>query len=278
MNCNARNGEELPVKCPKDAIPEQPIASRQSTQPRPALGRMGEAMGTYISEVPKNSPSSGILSPPHEAEFRGACCDGAEGEVTTGRQASPVTDARARINSEIVIRTPKRTDISGIVEVIRACEPFLTAHDPYIYWIDTHYWGETCAVAEQAGEIIGWCAVIPVSRETYLLHQLGIAPHARQLGVAKSLYGFVLRKLKALHTEFALEFTVHQANIAALSLDRRMAVEAGLVMTKRPDDEQRCAIAGEEMYVSTYHEGTTTRSAGEDRTVPLVAAWMDGGA
>src|ERR1017187_8839707 len=96
----------------------------------------------------------------------------------------------------ITIRTPRAADIRGIVDVVRACEPFLTAHMSYIYWMNIRHAGDTCAVAERGGEIVGWCSIIPVSEGRYFLHQLGVAPKARRQGLAEALLAYQLEKLR----------------------------------------------------------------------------------
>jgi len=154
----------------------------------------------------------------------------------------------------IKIRIPRTDDIAGIVELVRTCEPFLSVHGPYLYWIYIQYWRETCAVAESDGQIIGWCSIIPVSGATYLFHQLGVAPHARRLGLGKSLFVFMLERLKARHRTFAIEFTVDRRNGAALDLDRAVAAEEGMRMTQKPDIIPALEGSEEVLYVMTPAE------------------------
>jgi hypothetical protein len=143
------------------------------------------------------------------------------------------------------IRSPRTEDIRGIVTLVRACEPFLTAHHPYIYWKDIRYCGETCAVAQLDGELVGWCSIIPVSAARYFLHQLAVAPKARRLRPspgerAQSVAGLMVRylfaKLLDRHTsEFELEFTVDRNNRPALNLIRAFAERNGMQLLKRSD-------------------------------------------
>jgi L-2,4-diaminobutyric acid acetyltransferase len=152
---------------------------------------------------------------------------------------------------DIKIRTPRMGDIAGIVELVNTGKPYLSAHGPYLYWIYINFWRDTCAVAELDGEIIGWCSIIPVSGATYLCHQLGVVPHARRLGLGKTLFLSVLDKLKARHTAFAIEFTVDRRNRAALDLDKAVAAEAGMELTKKPDTVPALEGSEEELYVMT---------------------------
>jgi GNAT superfamily N-acetyltransferase len=116
------------------------------------------------------------------------------------------------------------------------------------------FWRDTCAVAELDGQIIGWCSIICVSSETYFFHQLGVASHARRLGIGKSLFTFVLKKLKARHEAFSLEFTVDRRNKAAFDLDCSVAAEAGMAMTKKPDTVPAFGGSEEELYVMAHDE------------------------
>ena len=152
----------------------------------------------------------------------------------------------------IEIRSPRPDDIRGIVNLVRTCEPFLTAHMSYIYWMNVQYCCETCAVAEMAGVIVGWCSAIPVSPGKYFLHQLGVAPAARRRGVAASLFVSLLQKLKQKHSAFELEFTSDRRNEAVLKLNRAIAERAGMHLMKKPDVVQVIEESEEELYLMTY--------------------------
>ena len=152
----------------------------------------------------------------------------------------------------IQIRSPKPDDIKGIVDVVRACEPFLTAHRSYIYWMNIQYCRDTCAVAELNGEIIGWCSMIPVSGSKYFLHQLGVAPKVRRQGVAALFFAYLLQKLKQRHAAFEVELTADRRNCAVLNLNRAIAKRAGMRLTKKPDVVRVLEESEEELYAMTY--------------------------
>jgi L-2,4-diaminobutyric acid acetyltransferase len=164
------------------------------------------------------------------------------------------------------IRTPRAEDIRGIVTVVRACEPYLTAHMSYIYWMDIRYFCETCAVAELAGELVGWCSIIPVSSKKYFLHQLGVAPGARRRGLAEALLAYQVIKLKGQLASFELDFTVDRQNGMALRLIRSVADRTGMQMQKRPEVvellEEGCK---EELYVMSPRR---SKSSGSDLLSP----------
>ena len=145
---------------------------------------------------------------------------------------SPVNQSFAQDWSPLEIRMPTVADLSGIVTVVRSCEPFLTAHMSYIYWMNIRNHGETCAVAELNGELVGWCSISPTPSGKYFLHQLGIAPRARRRGVGESLLDFLLNKLKKQTAAFELEFTIDRKNGAAQTLFKGFAERAGMHLWK----------------------------------------------
>jgi L-2,4-diaminobutyric acid acetyltransferase len=162
--------------------------------------------------------------------------------------------------SSLKIRAPRADDMSGIVRVVRSCEPFLTAHMSYIYWMNIRNHGETCAVAELNGELVGWCSISSIPNGKYFLHQLGIAPKARRRGVAESLLAFLLNKLKTQSAVFKLEFTINRKNNAARVLFKGFAERAGMRLLKtRAVVELLEESSLEELYVMTASEPNNGR-------------------
>jgi GNAT superfamily N-acetyltransferase len=91
-----------------------------------------------------------------------------------------------------------------------------------------------------------------VRDHTRFQRDLSLTPARRRFGVGKTLYIFVLKKLKTRHKSFALEFTVDRRNGAALNLDRSVAAHEGMQMVKKPDVVPRMDGSDEELYVMTY--------------------------
>jgi L-2,4-diaminobutyric acid acetyltransferase len=137
------------------------------------------------------------------------------------------------------------------VDLVRNCEPFLTAHRSYIYWMNIQYFRETCAVAERNGEIVGWCSMVRVSSAKYFLHQLGVAPKARRQGIAASLFVYLLRRLRQRHAWFEIEFTSDRRNRAVLELNRLIVERMGMRLMKKPDVVQVIEDSEEELYTMT---------------------------
>ena len=119
-----------------------------------------------------------------------------------------------------------------------------------IYWMNVHFWYDTCAVAELDGELVGWCSIIPLPGGKYFLHQLGVAPSAQRLGLAQSLLAYLVNKLIKNHSAvFKLEFTIDRTNRAALNLFRAVADAKGMHLLKRPEPVELIEEGtGEELY------------------------------
>ena len=154
------------------------------------------------------------------------------------------------LHDEPEIRTPRTEDIGGIVALVEACSPFLTAHESYIYWMYLRFFRETCAVAELDGEIVGWSSILPVAHGRYFIHQTGIAPDLRSKGLAGRMLSYLLEQLKDKAVEF--EFTIDRKNSACQALMRSVAASAGMQVAKRREPvellEEQC---GDELYVMT---------------------------
>jgi ribosomal protein S18 acetylase RimI-like enzyme len=137
---------------------------------------------------------------------------------------------RNATGAEILVRTPVEKDQPGIMDLAERCEPFLTRHGSYIFYLYLHCNADTCRVAEVNHKIIGYCSVIPVSGydNRYFFHQIGVDLEYRRYGVAQALILEVLGELRARAGAFELEFTVNQANKRVLLLFKATARIAGM--------------------------------------------------
>ena len=150
----------------------------------------------------------------------------------------------------IEIRRPRIDDIPAIVEVVHGCGPQLTAHSSYIPWIYTHFYFETCAVAEMDGGIVGWCSIIPVPG-SFFLHQLGVKARARREGIARALLTHQVQKLSSDMEKFSLHFTVDRRNRAVVDLSLSIAEQLGMQVIKRSGVLPLVEDAEEELYIMT---------------------------
>jgi GNAT superfamily N-acetyltransferase len=134
------------------------------------------------------------------------------------------------------IRGARIEDIDGIVALIGKCGPYLSTYVPYLFFVYAHCFGDTCLVAVEGTSIMGFCSVLPVGNGSYYLHQLGVVPEARGIGIAFQLWACLLTKLHARHgDDFRLEFTTDRKNKAVHRLNRKVAESFGLCLQKLPD-------------------------------------------
>ncbi|WP_263351366.1 GNAT family N-acetyltransferase [Acidicapsa acidisoli] len=153
----------------------------------------------------------------------------------------------------IDIRNARPDDIHNIGALVQTCGPYLSHHQPYLYFIYTRYYFDTCLVATYHGSMIGWCSVLSVARDRYYMHQLGIVPAFRGSGAAFDLFANLLGRLRARHgDDFSLEFTNDTRNGAVHRLNRKIA-ETFCMELQRLPDLVPCMEAGvtEELYRMT---------------------------
>lgn len=152
----------------------------------------------------------------------------------------------------IQLRKPCIADIPGILAAIRSGAPFVTAHDPYIYWMQIRLYGDVSAVAVLNGEVVGWCCVVRGLSGRYFVHQLGVAHIARRQGVAHALLTYVVARIKAERGMPEIEFTIDRRNGPALALVEAVATDAGMLMRRSIEPVQLLdKDSGEDLYALT---------------------------
>lgn len=199
---------------------------------------------------------------------------GSAGTFAWRNQADGVYSEAGRnpsaVKHAIELRSPRAEDLANIVALVRNCAPFLTAHVSYIYWAILRYCRETCVVAEQDGDIVGWWSILRVTSRKYFIHQMAVAPRLRRQGLGRSLARYLLDKLKAGHPAFELEFTVDRKNKASVDLVQAIADDAGMELVRQPERvtllEDGCE---EELYIMRPFE---TATPGTDTIVSNEAA------
>ncbi len=138
----------------------------------------------------------------------------------------------------IEIRPPEPGDVSEILNLVSACGPWLTPHHSYVFWLTVRCCNRICAVAVLDGHLVGWCSIFPESGVAFLLHQLAVAPVLRQKGLAVSLVGYLVNKLRTQEGAFRLEFTVDRRNVAAQKLFRSVAERVGMRVVSKSEPVQ----------------------------------------
>jgi L-2,4-diaminobutyric acid acetyltransferase len=113
---------------------------------------------------------------------------------------------------EFVLRKPEVSDGSKIFGLVEACKP-LDRNSVYSYLLLCHHFAETCVVAEDEGDIIGFLSGYrpPDREEVFFVWQVAIAPHLRGRGFGKLLLKEALKRPAARGCSF-LETTITPSN------------------------------------------------------------------
>jgi GNAT superfamily N-acetyltransferase len=69
----------------------------------------------------------------------------------------------------------------------------------------------------------------------YFLHQLAVAPTARQKGLGLKLVAMIVNRLKEEHSKLTLEFTLNSDNNASKVTAEAVAREVGMNLVPNPD-------------------------------------------
>ncbi len=139
-------------------------------------------------------------------------------------------------HDSVVIRDARISDVQGIVALVGSCGPYLSRHGDYLYFVYSRCFSQTCAVAVENGQVIGWCSALRVSDGNYFLHQIGVVPEARGRHVAFQLFAYLLCRLRVCHgDDFRLEFTTDRKNVPVHRLNRKVAESFCMRLRKLPE-------------------------------------------
>jgi L-2,4-diaminobutyric acid acetyltransferase len=138
-----------------------------------------------------------------------------------------------RRTKEFDLRRPEISDGSRIHDLVEACKP-LDINSVYSYLLLCHHFAETCVVAEDKGEIVGFLSGYrpPDREEVFFVWQVAVAHHVRRQGLGELLIAEALQRPAARRCSF-LETTITPPNEAS----RR------LFTTLARDLKARCTIA-----------------------------------
>ena len=123
-------------------------------------------------------------------------------------------------DSNIQIKNPSPDYGFQIAELVKNSPP-LDLNSTYHYFIQSHYFAETCAIAvNQADKVIGYVSGFndPRNSKTLFIWQVAISKEARGSGLASKLIHFILHKHP--HVQF-IETTITKDNTASISLFKK---------------------------------------------------------
>lgn len=107
-----------------------------------------------------------------------------------------------------IIRTLKKGDSEGIRKLVEKCEPFVVAHNLYVYWILENYYPHTSFVSGEEKKIIGFLGAMPATdKGCIFLWQICVHPDYRRGGIAYKLIKALLdvqKEFKIKHIQFSI--------------------------------------------------------------------------
>jgi L-2,4-diaminobutyric acid acetyltransferase len=123
----------------------------------------------------------------------------------------------------VTIEAPKSEDGAAVHDLIAACPP-LDTNSLYMNLIQTTHFAETCALAREDGEVIGWVSghIPPEEPEVFFLWQVAIGEKARGKRVPKRLVADIFSRPSCKDVRY-LKTTITPDNEASWGLFKSLA-------------------------------------------------------
>ncbi len=139
--------------------------------------------------------------------------------------------ARAAVPS---LRKPRSADGAAIWELVRACKP-LDENSMYCNLIQCDHFAETCVIAEQNGQAVGWVSayVMPNDPETLFVWQVAVDRKARGLGLGALMLQSILAR-PACRDVRRVQTTITSDNEASWALFRKFGRIQGSALDVQP--------------------------------------------
>ena len=135
------------------------------------------------------------------------------------RQKSPEN----RSSDNVVICTPESEDGASVNDLIAGCPP-LDTNSLYMNLIQTTHFAETCAIAREDGDVIGWVSghIPPEDPEAFFLWQVASNEKARGKKIPKRLIGHIFSRDACKDVKY-LKTTITEDNDASWGLFKSIA-------------------------------------------------------
>lgn len=123
----------------------------------------------------------------------------------------------------VTIEAPKSEDGAAVHDLIAACPP-LDTNSLYMNLIQTTHFAETCALAREDGEVIGWVSghIPPEEPEVFFLWQVAIGERARGKRIPKRLVADIFSRPSCKDVRY-LKTTITPDNEASWGLFKSLA-------------------------------------------------------
>ena len=120
--------------------------------------------------------------------------------------------------SALSCRRPSLADGARIHALVDECKP-LDLNSPYAYLLLSTHFADTCAIAEQEGDVLAFLAgyLKPGDPSVIFIWQIAVSPRARRRGLGKRLLREVLSRPEC-RTARSLETTITPSNKASWEL------------------------------------------------------------
>ena len=164
------------------------------------------------------------------------------------------------------LRNPLLRDGAAICWLVKTSQP-LERNSCYAYLLLCQHFSDTCVVAEQGGEIVGFLSAYrpPASPEVIFVWQVAVRQEVRGRGIATAMLTELLSR-KACWEATALETTISPSNRASQALFRSLARQL----------ETRCEeipVFAAALFGGEAHEEEILFRIGLFRPMPEPATW-----
>ena len=123
----------------------------------------------------------------------------------------------------VTIEAPRSEDGAAVHDLIAACPP-LDTNSLYMNLIQTTHFANTCALAREDGEVIGWVSghIPPEEPDVFFLWQVAIGEKARGKRIPKRLVADIFSRPSCKDVRF-LKTTITPDNEASWGLFKSIA-------------------------------------------------------
>lgn len=128
---------------------------------------------------------------------------------------------------DLDIRTCTPDDLHQVSQFVESCPP-LERHTGFTYWVTFNFWGDTCFVAADGDEIVGYASGVGAGRSPELIYiwQVGVAERYRGNGLSQLLISKVVEAARGKGFRRA-NVSIAPDNEASLTAFRRVAAALG---------------------------------------------------
>jgi L-2,4-diaminobutyric acid acetyltransferase len=156
--------------------------------------------------------------------------------------------------SQITFRCPQLADGLKIYNLIAASPP-LDVNSSYLYFLQSSHFAQTCVLAEQDGELLGFVSgyLRPDKPTELFVWQMVVAEAGRGKGIAKNLVRQQLKQALQLQPQLAsLSCTISPSNQASQGVFKSLAKHFGMQLSKE-EFLTEAHFAGQEHEAEDYY-------------------------